>query len=149
MPIAPWQADSLTHVRDAVSIQPIYAVELVPQLRYNGGQNPVSVTPPAGLATVPAWNVEVTLDGGRAPYGTARFSAPIDYISPADAGGGYKPLEALHPYYGAPIRIKAGYQRGATADLQVLFVGYITARRLRKDAAGTAYDSATAAAGDR
>lgn len=138
MPITPWAADSLTHVRDSVTIQPIYSVELVQYFRWTG-QNPTGVTPPSSLVQVPAWNVEVTLDGGRAPYGTARFSAPIDYISPTNAGGGFIPLDALHPYRGAPILIKAGYQRGATADLRPLFVGYITARRLRRSATGDTY----------
>lgn len=138
MPIAPWQADSLTHVRDSVTLTPLYKVELLPFLRWTGGQNPVSVTPPAALATVPAWDVVVSLDGGRSPYGTATFSAPADYISPTPVSG-YIPLQALHPYIGAPVRISAGYQRTAGPDLQPLFVGIITARRLRTSGDGTRF----------
>jgi len=138
MPISPWAADSLTHVRDSVTLAPLYKVELLPFLRWAGGQNPVGVTPPASLATVPAWNVTVTLDGGRSPYGTATFSAPSDYISPT-AVSGYTPLQALHPYIGAPVRISAGYQRTAGPDLQPLFAGIITGRRLRTAGDGTRF----------
>lgn len=138
MPVTPWAADSLTHVRDSVTIAPLFKVELLPFLRWTGGQNPTSVTPPASLATVPAWNVTVTLDGGRSPYGVATFSAPYDYISPS-AVSGYIPLQSLHPYIGAPVRIWAGYQRTAGPDLQVLFCGIITARRLRIAGDGTRY----------
>lgn len=136
MPVTPWAADSLAHVRDEPSIQPIYSVELLDRPRWSGGV-------PASLRKVPAWNVEVTLDGGRAPYATARFSAPIDYIA-ATATSGYIPLQRLHSYAGAPVQIKAGYQRGATADLWPLFSGYITSRRLRIDADGNRYLEFTA-----
>lgn len=138
MPISPWAADSLTHVRDSVTLAPLFQVELLRFLRWTGGQNPTSVTPPASLSTVPAWNVTVTLDGGRSPYGVATFSAPYDYISPT-AVSGYIPLQSLHPYIGAPVRIWAGYQRTAGTDLQVLFVGIITARRLRVAGDGARY----------
>ena len=138
MPVSPWAADSLAHVRDSVTLLPLFTVELLPFLRWTGGQNPTAVTPPASLATVPAWNVQVTLDGGRSPYGAATFSAPGDYISPA-ATSGYVPLQSLHPYIGAPVRIWAGYQRTAGPDLQVLFCGIITARRLRTAGDGTRY----------
>lgn len=153
MPIAPWSADSLDHVRDAVSIQPIYSVELVDYFWFTG-QNPWLVKVPEQLRTVPAWNVEVDLDGGRAPYGRAQFSAPLDYISPdpitlspAPGAGVYPtftPLERLHPYRGVPVRIKAGYQRAGGPDLHTLFVGYITARRYRRDSSGAAYLEFTA-----
>ena len=72
MPISPWAADSLTHIRDAPIIEPIYSVTLLPYLAAN-----TPVVPPAGLATVPAWNVTVAFDGGRTPYGVATFSAPL------------------------------------------------------------------------
>ena len=136
MPVSPWAADSLAHVRDSVSIQPIYSVELLARTRWAGGI-------PAQFTPVPAWNVEVTLDGGRSPYGTAKFSAPADYISPA-AVSGYIPLERLHPYAAVPIRISAGYQRAAGPDLRSLFVGYITSRRLRIAGDGTRYVEFTA-----
>ena len=56
MPVSPWAADSLAHVRDSVTLLPLFKVELLPFLRWTGGQNPTAVTPPASLATVPAWS---------------------------------------------------------------------------------------------
>lgn len=138
MPVTPWAADSLTHVRDSTLVQHVYKVEFLSFLRWTGGQNTVGVTPPASLKTVPAWDVTVSLDGSRSPYGTATFSAPIDYIS-ATAVSGYTPLQSLSPYVGAPVLISAGYQRASGPDLQPLFAGIVTSRRLLRAADGTRY----------
>lgn len=133
MPISPWAADSLTHIRDAPIIEPIYSVTLLPYLAAN-----TPVVPPAGLATVPAWNVTVAFDGGRTPYGVATFSAPLDYVS-AVATGGYQPLAKLTPYVNAPVLISAGYRRGGTTDIHPVFAGYVTKRRVRKASDGSWY----------
>lgn len=144
MPVTPWAADSLTHVRDSVVIQPIYEVRLYQE--FVATPAPAGMVPPDAFAIVPAWNVEVTLDGSRAPYGTAKFSAPVDYIGTAaiDPRSLFIPLEKLNPYFSRLVTISAGYQRSGGPDLQRIFTGFITGRRLRKSSAGTAYVEFTA-----
>ncbi|MFT4296532.1 MAG: hypothetical protein QM582_14080 [Micropruina sp.] len=84
---------------------------------------------PAQLRTVPAWDIQVDLDGGRAPYGTARFKAPVAYLD-----------EAAYPYSnprGVPVvQIDAGWRYPGSLNVHTLFSGVITERALRIDDTG-------------
>lgn len=83
---------------------------------------------------VPAWDIEVDLDGGRSPYGEARFKTPTAYIAETVDGDGTI-FTKLVPKMSPPVRIWAGWRHVVDGhlvdDLQILFAGFITARRLR------------------
>lgn len=124
MPITPWQADSLDHVKTVSVLQPLYSVYL--GITYENSTNPVTY-----------WDVDVTLNGGQLPYATARFKASMNAVgSPAAAGYGFQKTQ---PYKTNAVQIMAGYQRGATSDRQMLFYGYITSRTVETAADGTQY----------
>lgn len=84
---------------------------------------------PVGLRAVPAWDIEVTLDGGRAPYAEARFKCATSYLS-EDNYAYTKPL--LQPV----VQIDAGWKYPGKVNVHTLFSGVITERSLEVDETG-------------
>ena len=112
-----WDASSLDLISTQV-VQHIWKVEF-PRLTNN--------------SVVPAWDISVSLDGGRSPYGTATFKAPVSYMAEvADGSGTF--FTKLNPYYLPCVRIWAGWRHAIngvqTDDLQILFTGFISSREL-------------------
>lgn len=119
MSTLPWDASSLDLIDDQV-IEHTWRVELP------------TLDPSIGYS-VPAWDVEVSLDGGRAPYGTATFKVPLSYMAEVPDGAGTV-FSKLVPYGLPPVRIWAGWKHaidGAVVDdSQILFAGFITKRQM-------------------
>lgn len=84
---------------------------------------------PAGLRNVPAWDVQVELDGGRAPYATARFKAPLSYLSEDNYG-------MTNPRALPVVQIDAGWEYPGKRNIHALFSGVITERRLTTSSTG-------------
>lgn len=151
MPITPWAADSYTHVSTAPVVEPIWTVQIHRYLRRTTSGSLLDLMPPTSMSTVPAWDIEVSFDGGRSPYGIATFKAPLAYIG-ADVvpapGSDWAPIKALSAYAAAPILIHAGYHRAGGDDLRPLFTGFISKRVLRRSADGEAYLEFTAQTAD-
>lgn len=80
-------------------------------------------------ANVPAWDVQVDLDGGRAPYAQARFKAPVSYLTEATYAW-------TNPRTSPVVQISAGWRYPSTYNSHVLFSGVITERTLRVDSSG-------------
>lgn len=122
-----WHASSIDLVQQQV-VEHIWKVELP-------GLDP-------SRATVPAWDIEVTLDGSRSPYATASFKAPAAYIAETPDGAGTV-FTKLVPKSQPPVRIWAGWRHAIngvmTDDLQILFAGFITKRHLTVVEEGQVY----------
>ena len=118
MSTGPWDASSADLVTEQV-VEHIWKVEF-PLLD-------------ASVSTVPAWDVAVSLDGGRMPYGEATFKAPTAYIAETPDGAGTI-FTKLVPKLLPPVRIWAGWRHvinGAVVeDMQILFAGFLTKREL-------------------
>lgn len=132
---APWHASSEDLITEQV-VQHVWMVEF-PDLDVS-------------RSTVPAWDITVTLDGFRSPYGTATFKAPASYMAEVTDGSGTV-FTKLVPKSLAPVRIWAGWRHTIdgvpnTDDLQILFSGFVTARRfLVEEGQGyVQFDAATA-----
>ena len=85
---------------------------------------------PVGLQNVPAWDIEVNLDGGRSPYAEARFKAPLAYLSEDNYG-------MTNPRALPVVQIDAGWQYPGKVNTHTLFSGVVTERRLAVDSTGT------------
>ncbi|MFT3832882.1 MAG: hypothetical protein QM711_06115 [Micropruina sp.] len=118
----PWADDNAPDWATEPYVESVYAVRLPGA--------------PAALRTVPAWDISVDLDGGRAPYGTARFKAPVEYLS-EDA------YALTNPRAVPVVQIDAGWRWASSLNVHTLFSGVITERRLRVDDTG-AYCEITA-----
>lgn len=114
---APWDASSVDLVTQQV-VEHIWKLEF-PTLDLS-------------RSTVPAWDITVSLDGSRNPYGTATFKAPASYMAEVVDGAGTV-FSKLVPKDLPPVRIWAGWRHVIdgvpTDDLQILFSGFITSRR--------------------
>ena len=85
---------------------------------------------PAAKRVVPAWDIEVTLDGGNSPYGIARFKMPLSYL--IDSTSAYMWTDPFRRALGvATVQIDAGWKYPGTLNVHTLFSGYITSRNLR------------------
>lgn len=112
----PWADDNAPDWATEPYVETIYAVRL-----------PAA---PAEYRVVPAWDISIDLDGGRAPYGTARFKAPVEYLSEAA-------YTLTNPRAVPVVQIDAGWRYpGSGTNLHTLFSGVITERRLRVDDSG-------------
>lgn len=112
----PWADESAPDFATDPYIEHVYAVRLPGA--------------PAPLQLVPAWDVTVDLDGGRAPYGQARFKAPTSYLT-EDA------YAATNPRVMPVVQIDAGWRYDGGTNIHTLFSGVITERALRIDSNGT------------
>lgn len=106
----PWQDDDLPDVYREQLIEHVYLVTM-PALS-------------AAVRDVPAWDITVTLDGGRSPYGTATFKAPISYHN--DPGM----LQATSPFNNVVVVVEAGWRYGTTINRHPIFAGVLTGRRM-------------------
>ena len=68
----------------------------------------VLMTDTGSAVELPAWGVEVTLDGGRAPWGTARFKLPLDYARNPTWFSQVSPFGNRAPYGASRIQIVEG-----------------------------------------
>jgi len=84
---------------------------------------------PKEYRDVAARDITVTLDGGKAPYGEAKFKVPVSYLA-EEVYDLTKPL--LQPV----VQIDAGWQYHGLLNVHTLFSGVVTDRRLKLDAAG-------------
>lgn len=85
--------------------------------------------PGAADRALPAYEIEVDLDGGRAPYGEARFRLPVDELMEAT-------YAETNPRLLPVVQIDAGWNYGGAANVHTLFSGVIVERRLRVDVGG-------------
>lgn len=84
---------------------------------------------PDSLKKAQAWDVQVTLNGGSAPYGVAEFKVPVSYLSDA--------LYAFtDPRLVPVVQIDAGWQYHGVQNLHTLFSGVVVERRLKVDGSG-------------
>lgn len=111
----PWADESAPDFATEPYVESIYAVRL-----------PAA---PADLRLVPAWDVQVDLDGGRAPYGSARFKAPTDWLTEDN-------YAATNPRALPVVQIDAGWRYPGRRNMHTLFSGVITERSLRVDSSG-------------
>lgn len=114
----PWEDDNAPDFATEPYIETLYAVRLPPSL------NPIE-----------AWDIQVDLDGGRAPYATARFKVPVSYLTEANQA-------ATNPRNNPVVQIDAGWNYPEWVgpggyNIHTLFSGVITERSLRVDASGT------------
>lgn len=111
----PWEDDTAPDFATETYIEHTWAVRL-----------PAA---PEALRTVPAWDIQVDLDGGRSPYGTARFKAPLTYLT-----------EATYPWTNPRavpvVQIDAGWCYNGGTNTHELFSGAIVERSLRIDPGG-------------
>ncbi|MBK8445405.1 MAG: hypothetical protein IPL41_01400 [Micropruina sp.] len=84
---------------------------------------------PDHLRDMPAWDVTVDLDGGRAPYATAQFKAPLAYLSEDNYG-------LTNPRALPVVQVDAGWRYPGAQNINTLFSGVIVERRLTVDSAG-------------
>ena len=118
----PWEDDNGPDWATEPYVEHVYAVRLPGA--------------PAPLQSVPAWDVSVDLDGGRAPYGVCRFKAPVSYLSEAN-------YAHTNPRAQPVVQVDAGWRYPGAENLHTLFSGVITERVLQVDPSG-AYVQVTA-----
>lgn len=114
----PWEDESAPDFATEPYVEHTWAVRLI------GAPNP--------LDQVPAWDIQVDLDGGRAPYAQARLKAPVAYLT-EDNYTYTNPRRSSGP---PVIQIDAGWRYPGTLNRHTLFSGYITERRLSVDSDG-------------
>ncbi len=85
---------------------------------------------PLELREVPAWDIQVDLDGGRSPYGVARFKAPVSYLTEAT-------YALTNPRALPVVQIDAGWKYPGVRNVHTLFSGVVVERALRIDSTGT------------
>lgn len=107
---APWAADSLTHIQGQI-VQPVYWLECY-ENHFGIGHSVVEV---------PAWDIEVTLDCRRNPYGTLKATIPLSA----------PPLSPFSDYN--VVNVKAGYRRAGGDDVHTLFHGFVTRASTKYD----------------
>ncbi len=108
----PWADESAPDFATEPYVEPIYRVML-----------------PVPGREMPAWDITVDLDGGRAPYGQARWKAPTDQLSEAR-------YATTNPRGAQPVQIDAGWRYPGARNMHTLFSGVITERSLRVDSSG-------------
>lgn len=106
----PWEDDDAPDWATEPYVETIYAVRI-------------------GGTAVQAWDVTVDLDGGRAPYGTARFKCPPALLTEDT-------YTATNPRLNPVVQIDAGWRYPRAQNLHTLFSGVITERRLSVDSGG-------------
>ncbi len=79
---------------------------------------------PKELRDVTAWDVQVSLDGGRSPYGEARFKVPVGYLDEAR-------YDYTNPRLVPVVQIDAGWQYHGVENVHTLFSGVVVARKLK------------------
>lgn len=84
---------------------------------------------PNPFKTVQAWDINVELDGGRKPWATARFKAPLEYFTDDN-------YAMTNPRALPVVQIAAGWKYPGKRNIHNIFSGVITDRQLRVDATG-------------
>lgn len=111
----PWADDNAPDFTTEPYVETIYAV------RFPGA--------PSNYQNVPSWDVQVELDGGRNPYGTATFKVPYEYLTEAT-------YAMTNPRELPVVQIDAGWAYPGKRNIHTLFSGVITERKLQVDGTG-------------
>lgn len=115
----PWADPAAPNFATAPYVEPVYQV-----WAYRG------ILP---ILVDGAWDITVELDGGRAPYGTARFKVATQWRD-----------SLFDPHQAKIVHVSAGWRYNGTINSNRLFSGIVTERRMRFDPAGGSYIEITA-----
>lgn len=128
---APWHSSSLAYVAGATT-EHTYTVKL-------WGGNLAT----GAMVAVPAWDVNVTLDATKVPYGEATFKTPPPPWGTSWDGTFPSLTVDRAPIYLCPVEIRAGWRHlidgVMTDDQQTLLYGYVTETEELTKADGTRY----------